>query len=115
MSFRPQPEPTPTLPDVFLKTIRLPRDLDFEGVSELKIVREGGLYHPASRPADLGARSRSLKKPNRTLWWNVGTLSAMKVDLTCEQDLHARHQHLLVHHARAVGSGAEAPGAGGAA
>ncbi len=114
MSFRPQPEPTPTLPDVFLKTIRLPRDLDFEGVSELKIVREGDciILRPV-RPT--GARSRSLKKPNRTLWWNVGTLSAMKVDLTCEQDLHARHQHLLVHHARAVGSGAEAPGAGGAA
>lgn len=35
--------------------------------------------------------------------------------MTCEQDLHARHQHLLVHHARAAGSRTEAPGAGGAA
>ncbi|MBD3704986.1 AbrB/MazE/SpoVT family DNA-binding domain-containing protein [Klebsiella pneumoniae] len=52
MSFRPQPEPTPTLPDVFLKTIRLPRDLDFEGVSELKIVREGTVSScvPSGRP-----------------------------------------------------------------
>lgn len=31
------------------RAIRLPRDLDFEGVSELEIIRE-----PASRPADLG-------------------------------------------------------------
>ena len=33
------------------RAIRLPRDLDFDGVSELEIVREGD---SASRPADLG-------------------------------------------------------------
>lgn len=38
----------------------------------------------------------------------------MKDDLTCEQDLCARHLYLLVHHARAACNGAEAPGAGGA-
>jgi tRNA(fMet)-specific endonuclease VapC len=42
-------------------------------------------------------------------------LSATKDDLTCEQNLYARHLYLLVHHARAAGSRAEAPGAGGAA
>lgn len=42
-------------------------------------------------------------------------MSATKDDLTCEKDLYARHEHLLVHHARAAGSGAEAPRAGGAA
>ncbi|VGH15962.1 vagC protein [Klebsiella pneumoniae] len=36
------------------RAIRLPRDLDFDGVSELEIVREGGQHHSASRPADLG-------------------------------------------------------------
>ncbi len=35
------------------RAIRLPRDLDFEGVSELEIVREGTALF-ASRPADLG-------------------------------------------------------------
>ena len=40
--------------------------------------------------------------------------SAMKDALSHEENLDARHQHLLVHHARAAGSGAEAPGAGGA-
>ena len=42
-------------------------------------------------------------------------MSATKDDLTCEQDLYARHLYLLVHHARAAGSRPEAPGAGGAA
>lgn len=42
-------------------------------------------------------------------------LSPMKDDLTCEENVYARHEHLLVHHARAARNGAEAPGAGGAA
>lgn len=36
-------------------------------------------------------------------------MSATKDDLTCEQDLYARHLYLLVHHARAAGSRPEAP------
>ena len=45
------------------RAIHLPRDLDFEGVSELEIVREEdsiilrpgrGQHHSASGPADLG-------------------------------------------------------------
>ncbi len=42
-------------------------------------------------------------------------MSATKDGLTCEQNVYARHQHLLVHHARAAGSRPEAHGAGGAA
>ncbi len=97
------------------RAIRLPRDLDFEGVSELEIVREGDsiILRPVRyRP---GARSRSSRRQTRTLWRSARTLSATKDDLTCEQDLYARHLYLLVHHARAAGSRPEAPGAGGAA
>lgn len=96
------------------RAIRLPRDLDFEGVSELEIVREGDsiICVPSGRP---GARSRSSRRQTRTLWRSARTLSATKDDLTCEQDLYARHLYLLVHHARAAGSRPEAPGAGGAA
>jgi antitoxin VapB len=36
------------------RAIRLPRDLDFDGVSQLEIVRGRGQHHSASRPADLG-------------------------------------------------------------
>lgn len=32
----------------------------------------------------------------------TGRITATKDDLTCEQDLYARHEHLLVHHARAA-------------
>lgn len=39
-------------------------------------------------------------------------MSATKYELICEQELFARHQHLLVYHARAACSGAQAPGAG---
>jgi hypothetical protein len=95
------------------RAIRLPRDLDFEGVSELEIVR-GGQHYFASRPADLGL-VRAVRRQTRTLWRSARTLSATKDDLTCEQDLYARHLYLLVHHARAAGSRPEAPGAGGAA
>ncbi len=49
------------------RAIRLPRDLDFEGVSELEIVREGDsiILRPV-RPT--GARSRSSRRQTRTLW-----------------------------------------------
>ncbi len=79
------------------RAIRLPRELDFEGVSELEIIREGNsiILRPV-RP------TWSSKRPIRTLWRSVRTLSATKDDLTCEQDLYARHEHLLVHHARAA-------------
>lgn len=36
------------------RAIRLPRDLDFEGVSELEIVREGDSIILRPCPADLG-------------------------------------------------------------
>jgi antitoxin VapB len=54
------------------RAIRLPRDLDFEGVSELEIVREGDsiILRPV-RPT--WGRSRSSKKPIRTLWRSVRT------------------------------------------
>ncbi len=35
------------------RAIRLPRELDFEGVSELEIIREGNSIIPASCPAYL--------------------------------------------------------------
>ena len=50
------------------RAIRLPQDLDFDGVSELEINPGRGQHHSASRPADLGARSRSWTGPIRTLW-----------------------------------------------
>ncbi len=90
------------------RAIRLPRDPDFDGVSELEIVREGDsiILRPV-RPT--GARSRSWTGPIRTLWRSVRMWSAMKDALSHEENPDARHQHLLVHHARAAGSGAEAP------
>ncbi len=39
------------------RAIRLPRDLDFEGVSELEIVREGGQHHPAPPSGQPGDHS----------------------------------------------------------
>ncbi len=96
------------------RAIRLPRDLDFEGVSELEIVREGDsiILRPV-RPT--WGSFAQFERQTRTLWRSARTLSATKDDLTCEQDLYARHLYLLVHHARAAGSRPEAPGAGGAA
>lgn len=96
------------------RAIRLPRDLDFEGVSELEIVREGDsiILRPV-RPT--WGSFAQLEKADPDLWRSARTLSETKDDLTCEQDLYARHEHMLVHHARAAGSRPEAPGAGGAA
>ena len=71
MSFRPQPEPTPTLPDVFLKTIRLPRDLDFEGVSELEIVREGDSI---------------ILRPVRPTWGSFAQLDRADPDFMAERE-----------------------------
>ncbi len=70
------------------RAIRLPRDLDFEGVSELEIVREGDriILRPV-RPA--WGSFAQLEKAIRTLWRSARMLSATKADLTCEQDLYA--------------------------
>lgn len=72
------------------RAIRLPRDLDFDGVSELEIVREGtaSFCVPSGRP---GARSRSWTGPLRTLWRSVRMWSAMKDALSHEENLDARH------------------------
>jgi antitoxin VapB len=72
------------------RAIRLPRDMDFEGVSELEIVREGDriILRPV-RPT--WARSRRWKKQTRTLWRSVRTLSVTKDGLTCEQNVYAGH------------------------
>ncbi len=70
------------------RAIRLPRDLDFEGVRELEIIREGDsiILRPV-RPT--WAHSWSTKKPIQILWRSARMLSATKGDLTCEQDLYA--------------------------
>lgn len=70
------------------RAIRLPRDLDFEGVSELEIVREGDsiILRPV-RPT--WGSFQSTKKPIQILWRSARMLSATKGDLTCEQDLYA--------------------------
>ncbi len=72
------------------RAIRLPRDLDFDGVSELEIVREGDsiILRPV-RPT--WARSRSWTGPIRTLWRSVRMWSAMKDALSHEENLDARH------------------------
>jgi antitoxin VapB len=56
------------------RAIRLPHDLDFEGVSELEIVREGDsiILRPV-RPTWGCPRSR---RQTRTLWRSARTLSA---------------------------------------
>ncbi|WP_284885019.1 MULTISPECIES: type II toxin-antitoxin system VapB family antitoxin [Enterobacteriaceae] len=59
-----------TLPDVFLKTIRLPRDLDFEGVSELKIVRE---------------RDCIILRPVRPTWCSFAQLEKAEPDFMVER------------------------------
>lgn len=63
--------------------IRQPRDMDFEGVSEMEIVREGDrIILRLVRPNE--ARSHSRIEPIRILWRSAGTLSAMKDVLTDE-------------------------------
>lgn len=70
------------------RAIRLPRDLDFEGVSELEIVREGDsiILRPV-RPT--WGSFLEYEKPIQILWRSARMLSATKGDLTCEQDLYA--------------------------
>jgi antitoxin VapB len=65
------------------RAIRLPRDLDFEGVSELEIVREGDsiILRPV-RPT--WGSFTQLENADRTLWPSVVMLSAMKDGLTCD-------------------------------
>lgn len=94
-------------------TFACPRDLDFEGVSELEIVREGNniILRPVGRP---GAPLRSLKRLTPAFWKNVRTWSLMKDGLSYEEDLYARPLYLRVHHARTARSRAETTGAGGA-
>lgn len=80
--------------------IRLSRDLDFEGVSVLEIVREGDsiiLRHV--RP--IRGSFAHLEQADPDFMTEREDIAATKDDLTCEQDLYARHEHLLVHHARA--------------
>ena len=43
------------------------------------------------------------------------TRNALSYATNPDEDLYARHLHLLVHHARATGRRTEMPGAGGAA
>jgi len=65
------------------RAIRLPRELDFEGVNELEIVREGDSI--TLRPVRPGWRSfGNWEKPMRTLWQSVRRLSAMKDNLSGE-------------------------------
>ena len=67
------------------RAIRLPRDLDFDGVSELEIVREGDSI---------------ILRPVRPTWGSFAQLdraapdfmwSAMKDALSHEENLDARH------------------------
>ncbi len=96
------------------RAIRLPRNLDIEGVSELEIVREG---------------DRIILRPVRPIWGSFAQLEKADPDFMAERgdvvtdegrvDLLTEricwHLYLLVHHARAAGSRPEAPGAGGTA
>ncbi len=70
------------------RAIRLPRDLDFEGVSELEIVREGDsiILRPSGNRLGI---ILEYEKADQILWRSARMLSATKGDLTCEQDLYA--------------------------
>ena len=83
------------------RAIRLPRDLDFEGVSELEIVREGDsiILRPV-RPT--WGSFLELEKADPDFMTEREDVVSDEGELTCEQDLYARHEHLLVHHARAA-------------
>ena len=81
--------------------VRLPRNLDFEGEQAGGSSGKGQRY-PASRPADHWGSFAQFEKQTRTLWRSARTLSPTKDDLTCEQDLYARHLYLLVHHCAAA-------------
>ena len=83
------------------RAIRLPRDLDFEGVSELEIVREGDsiILRPV-RPT--WGSFLELEKADPDFMTEREDVVSDEGELTCEQDLYARHEHLLVHHARAT-------------
>lgn len=83
------------------RAIRLPRDLDFEGVS-WRSSRKGTASScvPSGQP---GARSRSWKKQNQTLWRSAGTLppttDALSYETVANEDLYARYLYLFIHHA----------------
>ena len=83
------------------RAIRLPRDLDFEGVSELEIVREGDsiILRPV-RPT--WGSFLELEKADPDFMTEREDVVSDEGRVTCEQDLYARHEHLLVHHARAT-------------
>ena len=83
------------------RAIRLPRDLDFEGVSELEIVREGDsiILRPV-RPT--WGSFLELEKADPDFMTEREDVVSDEGELTSEQDLYARHEHLLVHHARAT-------------
>ena len=70
------------------RAIRLPRDLDFEGVSKLEIIREGDsiILRPV-RPT--WSSFAQLEKADADFWWSVKTWSVTKDDLTCEQNVYA--------------------------
>ena len=72
------------------RAIRLPRDLDFDGVSELEIVREGDsiILRPV-RPT--WGSFAQLDRAIRTLWRSVRMWSATKDALIHEENLDARH------------------------
>ncbi len=91
------------------RDIHLPRDLDFERVRELEDRPRRRQHHPASRPAELGLIRAARKSRSGFYGGARRMLSATKVDLTCEQNVYARHLYLLVHHAQAAGNCAEAP------
>ncbi len=72
------------------RAIRLPRDLDFDGVSELEIVREGDsiILRPV-RPTR--GSFAQLDRADPDLWRSVRMWSAMKDALSHEENPDARH------------------------
>ncbi len=72
------------------RAIRLPRDLDFDGVSELEIVREGDsiILRPV-RPT--WGSFAQLDRADPDLWQSVRMWSAMKDALSHEENLDARY------------------------
>ncbi|MFB6328351.1 AbrB/MazE/SpoVT family DNA-binding domain-containing protein [Pantoea deleyi] len=81
------------------RAIRLPRDLDFEGVSILAIIRGGDSFilHPV-RPTRTLLKFERAEPVFRTVREDV----VIKDDPTCEKRLDVRHMYQFVHHARAA-------------
>jgi antitoxin VapB len=83
------------------QAIRIPRDMEYQGVSELEIIRDGETL--ILRPVRLLASLRDVAAADPDfLTERKGCDRGRPFPVTSheQKDVHARYEHLFVHHAR---------------